>query len=182
MHSENNQTILLENYLKIFKSTFKEYLMGTLLISLLIVGVVFAIIFAIFNPSVSFFTYVLIGIAIIFGLEYFSMTNIINIIDKVKKTMHAYNLDEFKHEFRKAFKQQQIKDIKIYIPIYLLIIGILTHIHFAYYPEDIWFIPILVIIGIFILVTIISPSSDEFIKIVEKDINEKLEISLTHLK
>jgi len=166
MHQENNQIISLEKYIQSFRSVYKEYTRISLLILLLIFGVVFAITYILFNPSVNFFILVIIGIGIIIGLESF---NNIDIIDKVEKRMHGSNLNEFKQLFRKVFHQQHMKNIKICVPIYIIIMGMLIYAYIAYYAEDVWFVYIFAIIGLFILLSIINPYSDEFFKIIEKE-------------
>lgn len=149
-HQGNNQTVLLEKYLQAFRNKYKEHAQFSLLVPFLIFGIAFAIIHILFNPSTMFFIYVISGIGIILCLHCFKLWNNIKIIDKAKKTIHEYNnLNEFKQSFRKTIKLHHLKNIKIYLTIYMGIVGLLIFIHLAYYPEDIWFIYILLTIGFF---------------------------------
>ena len=105
MYQENNQTISLEKYMQAFKIVYKKKIQSAMLTHFLLWAAAFIIIYFIYNPSTSFFIYVIIGIGIILSLEY-----IINvgIIDKIEKTIYTYDIDTFKHAFRKEFKQQYI--------------------------------------------------------------------------
>ena len=171
-YQENNQTIPLEKYIQALRSVYKKQMRVGFLILLLIYGIAFVIIYILFNPSINFFIYVIVGIGIIMGLESFSNEDI---IDKVEKKMHGYNLNEFKQLFRKIYKGQNIKDIKTYVPIYVVIMGVLTYIYFTYYPEDTWFIYILAMAGLSTLLGIISPYVfiNEFFETIEKETETK---------
>ena len=121
--------------------------------------------------------YVIFGIGIIISLECFGIDE--NIIDKAEKTMRAYKLDEFKQLFRKIYKQQHIKDAKFYLLIYMGIMGVLTYIHFTYYPDDTWFIHILaltVFLTLYSTIACIFPNIffNEFFGTIEEEIEIKI--------
>ncbi|NKQ39670.1 MAG: hypothetical protein HF967_09455 [Methanosarcinales archaeon] len=172
MHQENNQIISLEKYIQAFKIVYKKKIQSAILMHFLIFGIAFAIIYTTYNPSISFFIYTIIGITIILSLEH--IVNI-NVINKVEKAIHAYNIDTFKHGFKEEFKQQYMNVIKINMSIYLLITGILTYIYLTYYSDDTWFKYILVIIGFFILsfISIEIFFVDKFVKMLEEETETK---------